>query len=493
MEQDIRKRSLSTSSFNEKKIFIIKLFVGFFVFVFYINSLLPQYSQGYMAALIDKVKRLESITTPKIVLIGDSNLAFGMDSKLLEDEMGMPVVNMGLHGGLGNAFHEEMAKLNVTPGDIYIICHSNYNDNNKIRDPALAWITIENNFHLWRLVRFSDVCEMVKAFPIYLRKSLILVASRKGNQIPDPVYARRSFNEYGDISLLRERSIYKKKEYVRAPSINQLAVSRINALNEYLAERGARLVIAGYPIGNGDVTEPPQEFVLFQEQLAANVQCPVISNYVDYMFGYSHFYNDNYIHLNTESAKLRTLQLISDLKWWMKSGSGTSISNDKYVDIISDVNLLHIDDFYEYIDSLSKAKDRYTIFISFKNNPALRMNTSIIDKLKEIGILTTGTEDWNNNNYVAVVENGVVIEEIMQSEKIEVSGEYDDGKMTYSITSDGRNEKNGSSILLNKEEYSENVNGLNFVVYSNETHRRLDEVGFDFSSPEPKAHRFSLK
>ena len=28
----------------------------------------------------------------------------------IEKEVGMPVVNMGLHGNLGNAFHEQMAK-----------------------------------------------------------------------------------------------------------------------------------------------------------------------------------------------------------------------------------------------------------------------------------------------------------------------------------------------------------------------------------------------
>ena len=50
------------------------------------------------------------IEEPKIILIGNSNLAFGIDSEKIENSVGMPVVNLGLHGSLGNEFHESMAK-----------------------------------------------------------------------------------------------------------------------------------------------------------------------------------------------------------------------------------------------------------------------------------------------------------------------------------------------------------------------------------------------
>lgn len=75
-----------------------------------------QYNDNYDAVLIDKVDRLKSINEPKIILVGDSNVAFGMNSKKIEEELGMPVVNLGLHGALGNAFHEQIAKLNIGGG-----------------------------------------------------------------------------------------------------------------------------------------------------------------------------------------------------------------------------------------------------------------------------------------------------------------------------------------------------------------------------------------
>ena len=75
-----------------------------------------QYNDNYDAALVDKVERLKSITEPKIILVGDSNVAFGINSKKIEEELGMPVVNLGLHGALGNAFHEQIAKLDIGGG-----------------------------------------------------------------------------------------------------------------------------------------------------------------------------------------------------------------------------------------------------------------------------------------------------------------------------------------------------------------------------------------
>ena len=489
MEQGTSKRNSFISNFEGTKLFIAKILIGLILFAVYINSLLPQYSQTYDASLVDKVNRLESIRTPKIVLIGNSNLAFGIDSKFLEDEMGMPVVNMGLHGGLGNTFHEEMARLNVTPGDIYVICHSSYNDNDKIGNAELAWITIENHFHLWNLLRFSDIQDMVQSFPVYLKKSFTLVSAGTGNKKTDSVYARQAFNEYGDIEVERRKNFYNGYgDWMKAiPGVGDVAANRLNALNKYLTEKGATLLIAGYPIRNGSVTANSSQYTLFQEKLSKKLDCPVISNYIDYMFDYRYFYNAH-LHLNSEGAKLRTIQLVSDLKHWMQSGSDAN--KDQYVDMVSDVNLPHIDDFDEYIHALSNAKDRYTIFISWTNGKSMDRNTKLLDMLKNFGVNIDGL---STNNYAAVIENGIVIQENAQYGKVELSGEVDAGKMKYSIFSDGINKKQGSSIRLNGNECSENVDGLNIVVYSNETHRRLDEVGFDCSVPKPKAHRFVIK
>lgn len=487
MGQAMNRRSSSTSNSKRNMAFLLKLVAALCLLAGYIYHVLPQYENGYNASLIDKVERLESIDGPKIVLLGHSSLAFGIDSERIEEAFGMPVVNMGLHGGNGNAFHEEMAKYNVEQGDIYIICHSDYDDDNVIQDAMTAWSSIENHLNLWKILRVNDIGTMAKAFPIYLKHCLGYHSAGTGNQDPGGLYARSAFNEYGDVALLREGNQYTFEGEVVPPGIGDAAVDRINELNGYLTKRGATLLVAGYPIGNGNVTAEAAEFEAFQEQLADRLDCPVISNYADYMFDYRYFYDTN-LHLNTEGVALRTGQLISDIKRWKSTGTDADMDMDEYTDIIADDNLPHIDYMNQYLDALGKARDRYTIIISAGDGASAAMSEELRKGFQAIGL----SADWprrDGDGYVAVVEQGQLIAEAFGDEELEVSGTFDSGSMAYSITIGQRNQGGGSSILLNGQEYSRHAEGLNFVVYSNETHRILDEVVFYTCSPESKAMR----
>ncbi len=62
----------------------------------FVLQVMPHYSYKYTSSLLNKMERLESIEEFKIGLIGNSNLAFGIDSAKIEEEFGMSVVNMGL-------------------------------------------------------------------------------------------------------------------------------------------------------------------------------------------------------------------------------------------------------------------------------------------------------------------------------------------------------------------------------------------------------------
>lgn len=281
-----------------------------------------QYRNNYVASLTDKVDRLESIDEPKIMLVGNSNVAFGMDSEIIESEIGMPVVNLGLHGGLGNAFHEQIAKVNVNKGDIVVVCHSSFSDDDVITDPELAWIAYDKNDSLWPIIRKKDYKRMLLAYPTYLKKSMFLWVRHAGNHDTGNCYSRNAFNEWGDVvyrpgeidvdSLFSSSPVYP-------PSMNDTCVNRLNELNQYCIEQGATMLVAGYPIAYGEYSEfSKDEVIAFQTQLAQELDCDVISDYTDYLYPYQYFYNTT-LHLNEEGAKARSYQLVSDLKRWMEN------------------------------------------------------------------------------------------------------------------------------------------------------------------------------
>lgn len=293
--------------------------VGFFFW-----KIAPQYENGYNASLLDKIETLKSTKEPKIVLIGNSNVSFGFQSELIEETYGMPVINMGLHGGLDNAFHEEMAKINVQEGDVYVICHHTFADDGKIDDIELAWITLENHWELYPLLNQEDISSMITGFPDYMKKATVLwglglinrEAAKNYNAESDACYSRDAFNSYGDNVYPREHGNFVFKEQ-SLPEINDTCIQRLNELNEYIEERGATMVVAGYPIGKGEHTPKEEGFVAFQEELSKRLNCEVISDYTDYLYDYKYFYN-SFLHLTDEGARLRTEQLNRDLEKILK-------------------------------------------------------------------------------------------------------------------------------------------------------------------------------
>ena len=310
MGMNTNKRSLSTSNFREYAVFLLKLVLMLMTVLFIISRFIPSYTGEYAAALIDKVERLENIEGSKIVLIGNSNVAYGFKSELIEEKFGMPVVNMGFHGDFGNVFHEGMAKLNVCEGDIYIICHSDYTDLGKIDHAPIVWAALENHPQLWRILRAEDIWPVLKGFPVYLKRCI----SREMDGTRNQQGLREAFNEYGDICINNETGsdlFYEGAVYI--PNISVRVMKRINKLDKYLKERGATLLIAGYPIGDGEYTPDKEYFANYRGGLESFLTCPVISDFTDYMFDYQYFYNSS-LHLNQEGAVLRTEQLIEDLE-----------------------------------------------------------------------------------------------------------------------------------------------------------------------------------
>ena len=301
------------------QLFVKLIVVAVILFVFSFVVVMPQYGGNYQASMVDKISRLQSIEGPKIVLLGNSNLAFGMNSERLSQLTGMPVVNMGLHGGVGNAFNESVAKLNVCDGDIYIIVHDNWSDNDTIKNPELAWITIENHFNMWRFIRWKDIPDMALAYPTYLKKCIGMWSNGTGNRDTEPIYSRSQYNEYGDNIYPRPASTedLELAAYVAVPTISDAYVNRVNELNAYVSERGATLLVAAYPIAWHEDAPPKEEYARFEEELKERLDCQVISDYTQYCFEPKYFFN-TYLHLTDEGAKMRTELLIQDLKKYLE-------------------------------------------------------------------------------------------------------------------------------------------------------------------------------
>ena len=275
---------------------------------------MPQYSTFYNASIIDKYDRLMSIDEPKIILVGDSNVAFGFDSVRIGQAFDMPVVNFGLHGGLGQAFHTDMIKPGINEGDIIIIIPVGYSDDSVVvRDPVMAWSAIENNFRLWRGISSANYSEMLLAFPTYLKRTIALFTTGGGNQPYYGLYSRASFSTHGDIMFPRPESWIVEGNYGSYFDNNELSETMItywNEFNEFVESRNARLFMSGPAMLDNALTV---DLSPLQANLEEYLDFPMISQLEELVYPSELFFDLNF-HLNDRGVAVRSDQLIQDLR-----------------------------------------------------------------------------------------------------------------------------------------------------------------------------------
>jgi len=121
--------------------FILQLALFFAILLILLGALLwpcltiPARSlsaDDYNLALLDKIARLETtVGQPRrLILVGGSNVAFGMDSERIERETGLTVVNMGLNVGLGLGYALAIIEPFLRNGDTVVLVpeYGNFTD-----------------------------------------------------------------------------------------------------------------------------------------------------------------------------------------------------------------------------------------------------------------------------------------------------------------------------------------------------------------------------
>ncbi|MEO0790863.1 MAG: hypothetical protein AAFY36_19515, partial [Bacteroidota bacterium] len=73
-----------------------------------------------------KQARLQQIPGQKLILIGGSNLQYGINSAYLSEQLGIPVVNMGLQGSIGLAYYFQEIMPSINEGDLVFLLAEHY-------------------------------------------------------------------------------------------------------------------------------------------------------------------------------------------------------------------------------------------------------------------------------------------------------------------------------------------------------------------------------
>jgi hypothetical protein len=286
----------------------------------------PTYN--YFASMIDKHARLEQAKSPKVVLIGGSNVAFGIDSEMIEAELGMPVVNMGLQGGLGLRYMLSETKPKLAPGDIVIL----------MPEYEQYLFLFNGQVQLWQVLniipentRFithpRQYLVMLRNYPKFVQGKLkgALLSSNK----QDPIYYREAFNQYGDITSHLSQPSKQIEPKIWYWGSGADVDKSIAVLNQYYSEISANDVrgfIIPPSIAQTGYAANKDRVTMIYKKLLAQSNMPVLANPNDYVYPDQLFFDTIY-HLHSEGRSLRTQQVINDVSRALEQEVGTSSSD----------------------------------------------------------------------------------------------------------------------------------------------------------------------
>ena len=303
----------------------IALFLALVAFtygVLLIVILLTPDTSGYFASAIDKHKLLETTPSPKIIMVGGSSLALSVDSSTLQANLGLPVVNMGIHGGLGLRYVMEEVRAEIKPGD-WIIVYPEYQSFYGFFNGDDSFIALASAFP--EGIRYisspRQVLNMFKKLPISMQGQVYARLLKLFYGEIGGIYTRRGFDANGDlISPLGEPA---NTEWMDKPlfgpkdnTFEDEAIGGINAFADYAHCQGAHVVVIFATISDFHYRDNETKLLYVYTRLKSEGRIDYLSIPTEEVLPASFFYDSPY-HLNADGRKIKTAKMLGDLRQTM--------------------------------------------------------------------------------------------------------------------------------------------------------------------------------
>ncbi len=278
-----------------------------------------QYDGTFMGEFSEKHERLKTVEGPRIILVGGSNLAFGVDSALLEEYTGLSVVNYGLYANLGTKVMLDMSAKYIGEGDIVVICPETNEQTYSLYYNADSILqAYDSDPSMFLDAKITNAGKLIGGLPAFAANKLKFHLSGTKPSSQD-IYAKESFDEYGDIFVERKFN-EMRSDYDTAMPINISTdiigdgfVDYLNSYAKKAQDRGAEVYFSFSPMNVRAVKSSDEQKEEFYRYLGESLDFSVISDIDDYILESAYFYDTNF-HLNTRGAKLRTALLADDIR-----------------------------------------------------------------------------------------------------------------------------------------------------------------------------------
>lgn len=263
-----------------------------------------------LGSVVDKHRRLQELSSPRLILVGGSNLAYGVNSERLARLTGRNVVNMSVQGSLGARFMVAEVAENIRPGDVvYVALEYEHFFRLPIDGEATLLRLLTVNPELLRYVTLSQVAKLVPVVPEVLKENTESLAFQVINPLRRRPNLRFQFDQYGDFVGHKDRTGPPLRLGQPAKSLNmQRELVALLADFERKASAAGARVVFGYPSVAQSMASPP----MVRQVESALAGMKVAGRPADFTYPDSYFYDTGY-HLLYAHRDERTDRLASDL------------------------------------------------------------------------------------------------------------------------------------------------------------------------------------
>ncbi len=283
------------------------------------------FSTAYNAAIIDKFARLQSIKSPKVVLIAGSNFAYGINSQILEQALQKPVYNMAMHYDFGTQFMFKQLSPELHKGDTVIMGFEYIVESKGNKKEQLLMASYFSKANEW--IDYDDIFEYIgenarrkiNAFKINLDR--LFTKKIIEGQVSDTtsIFIRNGFNQYGDlVSHYNNPPIRPLPLALLSENTSlQAPIADMNAFYKTMRAKGVSVVFVYPTYSNSSFKHHHKIINKLEKEYQTYAQFPILGKPSDGVFDDS-LYHDMAYHLTQKGGDLRTQKLIQLLKGYCK-------------------------------------------------------------------------------------------------------------------------------------------------------------------------------
>jgi hypothetical protein len=300
---------------------LIQLFVWAGVLWVYLRN--RPFGKEYIAAGIDKYRLLEQQTSPRLLLVGGSNVAFGFDSAEINSRLKYNPVNMGLYVGLGLDFMLAEVEPSLRANDVVVVSleYDLFNEHFYYGVADGLFLSLEERPEIIRFLSLGNGRVMLKNGYDWAGKILqATVSYLRGENDPmnnpNALYKRNSFNQYGDLVAHRNQPLRKPRVGLIAPETTSStvlrAINRLNRFSEACERKGVKIFYLYPSIPEPYYRQHKEPIDEVAALIRQELKIQTLNTPEEMSLPIEDFFDTGY-HVNSSGITKRTRQLIERL------------------------------------------------------------------------------------------------------------------------------------------------------------------------------------